>query len=95
MNVFYLPNDIFKSNLPPYEYKVFTYLIMRADRKSGFCFPSIPTIANDCGISETKARRAVQFLEEKGFIEIKPQFKNLQNGKIRQSSNMYKILLPV
>ena len=90
--MFYLTNDIFKMDIPPYEFKVYTYLVMRADRQTNKCFPSVQTIANDCGISESRVRRAMLFLEENHLIDVKPQFKKLSNGKVRQSSNLYTIL---
>lgn len=55
-----------------------------ADR-SGFCFPSVPTIAKRAGISEKIARRECQLLISLGFLESRKHF----DKEERQSSNRY------
>ena len=47
----------------------------------GFCvFPSYRTIANTCGIGENGIRKALNVLEENGFIKV---FKYWENSKAR------------
>ena len=50
-NFFTMQNDIFKCGLSAYEFIVYAYLVMKADRKTGTCYPSAAKIAADCNIA--------------------------------------------
>ena len=93
---FVMENRIFEAGLDPFEFTIYAYLKMRADRRTKTCFPSVITMAQDCGISESKVRRVISSLEEKGLITRQNRFAKSQRGKIRQTSNLYHIQeLPV
>ncbi|MCF8019077.1 MAG: helix-turn-helix domain-containing protein [Vallitaleaceae bacterium] len=60
------------------------YLINRADSE-GTCFPGVKTIAKECNISTRTVQRALNDLEEVGFIVRESRF-HVQGG---QRSNLY------
>ena len=43
-NFFMMSNDIFNGDITPYEFTVYSYLMMKADRKTMNCYP---TVANN------------------------------------------------
>lgn len=65
---------------------VIFYLINRADQELT-CFPSVGTIAKECNISTRTVQRALNDLEEAGFLERESRF----HDKGGQRSNLYKI----
>lgn len=60
------------------------YLINRADSE-GTCFPGVKTIAKECNISSRTVQRALNDLEEAGFLVRESRF-HVQGG---QRSNLY------
>ena len=60
------------------------YLINRADSE-GTCFPGVKTIARECNISTRTVQRALNDLEEVGFLARESRFHE-QGG---QRSNLY------
>lgn len=84
-----LENKIFQCNLDVYEFKVYAYLCMRADRKTMTCFPSAQRIALDCNISESQVRKVTSSLEKKGFISKQRRYLKTLQGKNHQTSNLY------
>lgn len=60
------------------------YLINRSDRE-GTCFPGVKTIAKECNISTRTVQRALNDLEEAGFLVRESRFHE-QGG---QRSNLY------
>lgn len=60
------------------------YLINRADSE-GTCFPGVKTIARECNISPRTVNRALNDLEEAGFIIRENRYHD-QGG---QRSNLY------
>lgn len=89
-NFFMLENSIFQCDLSVYEFKIYAYLCMRADRKNT-CYPTASKIALDCGISESQVRRVTASLERKGFISKETQYRKTNKGKNHQTSNLYHI----
>ena len=63
------------------------YLINRAD-KEGTCFPGVKKIARDCNISTRTVQRALNDLEETGFLVRENRFHE-QGG---QRSNLYHLV---
>jgi hypothetical protein len=59
-------------------------LANRADPKSNLCFPSISKLAEDCGMSQAQARKAVVNLEKLGLVKREKQIKSYG-----QSSNIF------
>ena len=88
---FILKNEIFECELDVYEFKVYAYLCMRADRITGTCFPSAARIAAECRISESQVRKVTASLESKGFISKEKRFHKTVRGKNYQASNLYRI----
>ena len=90
-NFFKMDNDIFKSGLSAYEFIVYAYLVMKADRKTMTCYPSAAKIAADCNISVSQVRKVTASLEEKGFITKEMRYRKTANDKNHQTSNLYHI----
>lgn len=65
---------------------VIFYLINRANQELT-CFPSVGTIARECNISTRTVQRALNDLEEAGFLERESRF----HERGGQKSNLYKI----
>lgn len=91
---FKMDNDIFKCGLSPYEFTVYSYLVMKADRKMMTCFPSVSKICADCNISESKVRKITASLENKGLISKETRYRKTAGGKNHQTSNLYHIHPP-
>lgn len=83
---FILKNEIFECELDVYEFKVYAYLCMRADRITGTCFPSAARIAAECRISESQVRKVTAALESKGFISKKRFHKTVTAYRKSQQS---------
>ena len=60
------------------------YLINRADQENT-CFPGVKTIAKECHMSTRTVQRALNDLEEAGFIKRESRFHEMGG----QRSNMY------
>ena len=61
-------DSIYASDLPSRAVNVYRYLCERANKKR-LCFPSIKTIAKDLHISTSTVKRALNELDEAGFIQ--------------------------
>ncbi|KOF57912.1 transcriptional regulator [Clostridium sp. DMHC 10] len=79
-------DKVYKSNLPSRAKQIMFYLINRANAE-GTCFPSVKTIASDCGVSERTIQRNMNILVEQGFILKEERYRD--NGG--QSSNLYRL----
>lgn len=79
-------DKVYKSNLPSRAKQIMFYLINRANAE-GTCFPSVRTIAKDCGVSERTVQRTMKVLLEAGFVIKENRYRD--NGG--QSSNLYKL----
>ena len=90
-NFFKMDNDIFKCGLNAYEFLVYSYLVMKADREKMTCFPAVSKIAMDCGISKSQVHKVTASLEDKGLITKKMRYKDTINGKKHQTSSLYHI----
>jgi DNA-binding MarR family transcriptional regulator len=74
MGYFY---EIYHSGLPHRAVAVYMYLKDRAD-KDGKCFPAIGTIARELKLSKSTVKRAIQDLEQAGYLETKQRWR--ENG---------------
>jgi len=63
------------------------YLINRADQENT-CFPSVKTIGKECNVSTRTVQRALNDLEEAGFLMRESRF-HLQGG---QRSSLYYLI---
>ncbi len=86
MNKFEYIKGVFGSDLKPRARLVLQCLIYHAN-KDGFCFPSIKTIAAECGYGLSTIKRALNDLCEAGYIEKTARFDERKNGG--QTSNLY------
>ena len=86
MNKFEYIKGVFGSDLKPRARLVLQCLIYHAN-KEGFCFPSIKTIATECGYGLSTIKRALNDLCEAGYIEKTARFDERKNGG--QTSNLY------
>ena len=90
-NFFKMDNDIFKYGLNAYEFVVYSYLVMKADRVKMTCYPTVSKIAMDCGISKSQVHKVTSSLEDKGLITKEMRYKDTINGKKHQTSSLYHI----
>ena len=77
---------LYRSDLPHRAIAVYMYLSDRAG-KEGSCFPAVPRIARDTGLSERTVQRAILDLKKGGFLHVKERHR--WNGA--ESSNLYKL----
>lgn len=75
---------IYSSDLPHRAIAVYMYLHDRAD-KEGKCWPAIPTIARDLGMSRSTIKRALNDLIKAGYL--KKELRYRENGG--HTSNLY------
>ena len=90
---FQLSNALFCYQLTPIQFTIYSFLVSSAGQKK-VCWPSMKTIAANCGCSVNAARDAVRVLEQMGFIRCVKRYRDLANGSVRQTSNSYFILDP-
>ncbi len=88
MNKFKYLQDVFASDLNPRAKLVLQCLIYHADRE-GMCFPSIKTIAAECGYGVSTVKRALNDLCQAGYICKQARFDERKNGG--QTSNFYRL----
>ena len=79
-------NDTFLKLSTVYEKAMYMALKMHVNAK-GQCFPSVGTLAEECGMGIVKASAVLKELEKKGIIKKENQY--LQNGG--KTSNLYTI----
>ena len=65
---------LFHTELPHRAVCVYHYLANRANR-SGECWPSIPTIAQELKLSQATVRRAIRDLEREGLLETAQRYR--------------------
>ncbi len=78
---------IYDSGLPHRAVAVYMYLYDRADRDKS-CWPSIPTIARELGISRSTVKRALDDLISAGYL--RKEYRYRENGS--HTSNLYTLL---
>lgn len=76
----------FQSDLKPRARLVLNCLILHCNQE-GACFPSIRTIAAECGYGVSTVKRALNDLLEAGYIEKEARFDERKRGG--QTSNLY------
>lgn len=81
-------NRVYASSLPSRAKTVMFYLVNRSNKELT-CFPAIPTIARETGLSERTVQRAVKELCEEGYVEKSLRYR--ENGG--QSSNLYILIV--
>ena len=64
-------------------WKIYCGLLFRADFETGYCFPSIEQIAEDCGVSPRTVNKSLNKLEKDGLVrrvKWRTSDNNLANG---------------
>lgn len=61
-----------------YNYRVYSYLCLKYNSNYNYAFPSYNTIANDCGISLSKAKQCIKWLCQQGYV-VKAKYNNGKN----------------
>lgn len=79
-------NDTFLKLSTVYEKAMYMALKMHVNAK-GQCFPSVGTLAEECGMGAVKASAVLKELEKKGIIKKEHQY--LENGG--KTSNLYTV----
>lgn len=79
--------NAFQSDLKPRARLVLNCLALHCN-KDGQCFPSIKTIAKECGYSVNTVKRALDDLVKAGFITKEPRF-DTERKHGGQTSNLY------
>ena len=85
---FKLSNALFCYHLTPIQFTVYSFLVSSAGQKE-VCWPSMKTIAANCGCSVNAAREAIRVLEQMGVIRCVKRYRDLPNGGVRQTSNAF------
>ena len=92
---FYTTTQIFEADVPASAKLVLAYLSRVANRR-GVCFPSIETIAEQCGYCKNTVRRALLALEQAGMIRIeRNRHSETRHGRMRRTANRYTLTHPV
>ncbi len=78
---------IYTSGLPHRAITVYMYLYDRANRDKS-CWPAIPTMARELGISRSTIKRALNDLVDAGYL--KKDYRYRENGSY--TSNLYTLL---
>lgn len=81
-------NRVYSANLPSRAKTIMFYLVNRSNKELT-CFPAIPRIAKETGMSERTVQRALKELCEEGYLEKIQRYR--ENGG--QSSNLYLLLM--
>lgn len=79
--------SIYSSGLPHRAITVYMYLKDRSDQK-GSCWPAIPTMAQELGLSRSTIKRALHDLEGAGYLKREERFR--ENGSY--TSNLYTLI---
>ena len=72
-----LLDTFYQDKLPSRAVTVYLYLRERSN-KDGTCFPSVPTVSRDTGLSEATVKRAIQDLVSAGWLQKEPRLR--RNG---------------
>jgi len=78
---------IYSSGLPHRAVAVYMYLYDRADRDKS-CWPAIPTMARELGMSRSTIKRALNDLVDAGYLKKDCRYR--ENGSY--TSNLYTLL---
>lgn len=81
-------SSIYAADLPSRAVAVYMYLKDRSD-KEGKCYPAIGTIARELKLSRSTVKRAVDDLEQSGWLIREARWRE-KGGK---SSNLYTLTL--
>jgi len=81
-------NRIYASSLPGRAKTIMFYIVNRSNKELT-CFPAIPTMARETGLSERTVQRALKELCAEGYIVKTPRYRKNRS----QSSNLYLLVV--
>lgn len=93
-NCFPIPNELFLFDLSANTLAVYIYLLYRADRRTGQCYPGMPTMAKTLHLSRSTVLRCVKALEESGLIVTEHTDIVTKRG-IKRNGNLRYTILPI
>lgn len=93
-NCFPIPNELFLFDLSANTLAVYIYLLYRADRRTGQCYPGMPTMAKTLHLSCSTVLRCVKALEESGLIVTEHTDIVTKRG-IKRNGNLRYTIIPI
>ena len=93
-NCFPMPNELFLFDLSANALAVYVYLLYRADRRTGQCYPGMPTMARALHLSRSTVLRCIKALEERGLIVTEHTDIVSKHG-IKRNGNLRYTLRPI
>ena len=93
-NCFPMPNELFLFDLSANALAVYIYLLYCANRHTGQCHPSMPTMAKKLHLSRSTVLRCVKTLEEAGLIATEHTDIVTKRG-IKRNGNLRYTILPI
>ena len=93
-NCFPIPNELFLFDLSANALAVYVYLLYRADRRTGQCYPGMPTMAKALHLSRSTVLRCVKALEGSGLIVTEHTDIVTKHG-IKRNGNLRYTIIPV
>ena len=91
---FPMPNELFLFDLPANALAVYVYLLYRADRRTGQCYPGMPTMARALHLSRSTVLRCIKALEECGLI-VTEQTDIVSKHGIKRNGNLRYTIVPM
>ena len=88
---FYVQTAAFCFELSPKAFYVYCFFCKCANA-DGICFPNRETISKSTELCKSSITKAIRKLVDKKMITAEERYQPLQNGKRRQTSNLYRVL---
>lgn len=93
-NCFPMPNELFLFDLSANALAVYVYLLYRADRRTGQCYPGMPTMARALHLSRSTVLRCIKALEECGLI-VTEHTDIVSKRGIKRNGNLRYTIVPM
>ena len=93
-NCFPMPNELFLFDLSANALAVYVYLLYRADRRTGQCYPGMPTMAMALHLSRSTVLRCIKALEECDLIVTEHTDIVSKHG-IKRNGNLRYTIVPM
>ena len=91
---FPMPNELFLFDLSANALAVYVYLLYRADRRTGQCYPGMPTMARALHLSRSTVLRCIKALEECDLIVTEHTDIVSKHG-IKRNGNLRYTIVPM
>lgn len=93
-NCFPMPNELFLFDLSANALAVYVYLLYRADRRTGQCYPGMPAMARALHLSRSTMLRCIKALEECGLI-VTEHTDIVSKRGIKRNGNLRYTIVPM